>query len=333
MPTVAVIALGVLGLAVLTVGADQLVAGSSRLATMLRIAPVVIGVVVIGLGTSSPEFLVSGVAAVQGNAGIAIGNLVGSNLINLTLVLGIAALVTPIVVRSSVPVREAPLTFGASLIFGAFAVFGLGLVAGVVLGVLAAAALLLLVGLSRVDPRDPLPAEVTHFVDGEDLDGPATADSPPTDGSSRAWFREGIRTVLGLAATLAGAHLVVSNAETLAQRWGVPETVIGYTLVAIGTSLPELVTAVQAQRHGESDLLVGNLLGSNLFNSLIGGSIVGVAAATNGDAIRVPYPAIAAMVAITMLAWLLLYRGYRISRFEATLLIMVYAGTLPLLSG
>jgi cation:H+ antiporter len=310
-----VIGVALAGLVLLTVAADQLVLGAGRLAAMLRIAPVVVGVVVIGLGTSAPEFLVSGIASARGNSGIAIGNLVGSNIINLTLILGVAAMVAPIVVRSSVPAREAPAAIAATAVFGGLALLGLTLVAGIVLAVLGAAAMVLLIRLSRARPGDPLPGEVVEFLE-----------PPPR----RRWLLETIRAVLGLAGTLIGAHLVVANATTLAQRWGVSDAVIGFTLVALGTSLPELVTAIQAQRRRESDLLVGNLLGSNLFNSLIGGGIVGLFAASADPSIA--YPPIAAMIGVSLLAWLLLFRGQRVNRVEAAILIIAYLGTLPLLS-
>src|SRR5204862_7544615 len=130
--------------------------------------------------------------------------------------------------------------------------------------------------------------------------------------------REVLRAVLGLAATLLGAQVLVTNAATAAQRLGVPQTVVGFTLVALGTSLPELVTAIQAQRRRDADLLVGNLLGSNLFNSVAGGALVGLAS-RDGPA-RLGYPVLAAMAAISLLTWLVLYRGYRVSRVEAVAL-------------
>ncbi len=315
MSTVGVIGLGLLGLALLTLAADQLVRGAGRLASMLRIAPVVVGVVVIGLGTSAPEFLVSGIASAQGNPGIAVGNLVGSNIVNLTLVLGVAALVAPVVVCSSIPVREAPVTVLAMLAFAGFVLAGLGLRAGVVLAVLGVAAVVLLVRLARVRAGDPLRNEVAQFLE-----------PPPSHG----WAREILRALLGLAGTLAGAQLVVTQAATLAHRWGISDAVIGFTLVALGTSLPELVTAIQAQRHGESDLLIGNLLGSNLFNSLVGGAIVGLSA-TSSHTSSVGYPALAAMVGVGVLAWLLLVRGYRVNRVEGAILTAAYLATLPLL--
>lgn len=315
MATVAVIGMGLLGLALLTLAADQLVRGAGRLAGMLRIAPVVVGVVVIGLGTSAPEFLVSGAASARGNSGIAVGNLVGSNIVNLTLVLGVAALVAPVVVRSSVLVREAPVAVLAMVVFAGFALAGLGMLAGVVLAGLGVAATVLLVRLARVRPGDPLPGEVAQFLQP----------SP-----SYGWVREILRALLGLAGTLAGAQIVVSQAATLAHRWGMSDAVIGFTVVALGTSLPELVTAIQAQRRGESDLLIGNLLGSNLFNSLIGGSIVGLSAASSRTS-GVGYPALAAMVGVGVLAWLLLFRGHRVNRIEGAILGAAYLATLPLL--
>jgi cation:H+ antiporter len=316
MSTLLVVVLGLIGLALLTGGADQLVVGASRLATLLRVAPVIVGVVVIGLGTSAPEFVVSGTAAVRGNSGLALGNLVGSNILNVTLILGVVAIVSPVIVRSSVPAREAPLMVAGVAVFGAFALVGLKFVAGVLLAVLSIGALVLLVRLSRVPPDDPLPDDVAAFVEPAPLPG--------------RWWVEAQRTLLGLAATLGGAQLLVANATTLAHRWGVSDTVIGFSLVAVGTSLPELMTSVQAQRRGEGDLMVGNLLGSNLFNSLIGGAVVGLAA---GGTTIAPFgfAAVTAMVGAGVLAWLLLKRGSRISRPEAAVLLCAYALILPLL--
>lgn len=316
MATVTLAGLVLLGSATLMIGSDQLVAASAHLATMLRMTPVVVGVVVIGLGTSSPEFLISALASARGTTGIAMGNLIGSNIINLTLVLGAAALVAPVLVRSSVPVREAPLTVVAGAVFGGFALFGLNRAAGITLAVFGVTAVVALVRLSRVKPGDPLPGTLAELL------------TPPP---ARAWVREPVRAVLGLAGTLAGAHLVVTGAAGLATRWGLPEELVGFTLVALGTSLPELVTAVQAQRRGQADLLVGNLLGSNLFNSLIGGAVIGLAAGTS-PVHRVGYPLVATMVGVSVLAWFVLRRGYRVSRPEGFALIGVYVATLPLLA-
>jgi cation:H+ antiporter len=307
------IAGAVIGLVLLTFAADQLVVGAGRLATRWGVSPVVVGVVVIGLGTSAPEFVVSGLAAARGDAGLALGNLVGSNIINVTLILGVAGIVAPIAVHSSVPRREAPLTAGAVLILAVFALAGLGRAGGAVLGVAAVAAAVLLVRLSRTPAADPMAGEVEVFLDR--MPAPHTA-------------KEVVRAVAGLVGTLAGAQLLVVTAADAAGRLGVPPAVIGLTIVAFGTSLPELVTAIQAQRRHEGDLLVGNLLGSNLFNSLVGGAVVGLA--ERGAPARLGAPILAAMVATTLLAWLVLRRHHQVSRAEAGLLLVVYAMTLPL---
>ncbi len=308
--------LAVLGLGLLTVAADQLVLGAGRLATRLRVSPVVVGVVIIGLGTSAPEFLVSGIAAAHGQGGLALGSLVGSNIINLSLILGVAAPIAPVVVRLSVLRREAPLASAAVVVFAALVLLAwLGKVAGAALAVLFAVALFVLLRLARSAPTDPMPAEVVEYLDAPPVAHPG---------------RETARTLLGLAGTLLGAKVLVSNAAALATEFGVPATVVGFTLVALGTSLPELVTAIQAQRRGEADLLVGNLLGSNLFNSLAGGAIVGLAGPSNAP--RIGYPVLAAMVAVSLLAWLLLFRGYRVSRPEGALLLSAYALALPLVT-
>jgi cation:H+ antiporter len=140
-----------------------------------------------------------------------------------------------------------------------------------------------------------------------------------------------VRTLLGLAGTLAGAELLVVNASALAGRLGVPQVVIGFTVVALGTSLPELVTSVQAQRRGESDLLVGNLLGSNMFNALFGGGLVGLAARTPGAG-GAGVAVLVVMVLVSVLAWGLLVRGLRFTRPEAAILLTVYVLTVPLLA-
>jgi cation:H+ antiporter len=244
-----------------------------------------------------------------------VGNLVGSNIINVTLILGVAGLVAPVVVRSGVPRREAPLAVAGVVLLAACALLGLDRIAGTVLAGAGAAALIMLVRLSRPPAGDPMPEEVDTF-----LDQPARR--------SRLGV-ETARSVLGLLGTLGGAQLLVVNAAAGADRLGVPSTIVGFTVVALGTSLPELVTAVQAQRHGQGDLLVGNLLGSNLFNSVAGGAIVGLV--TWDTPVRVAYPAVAAMVVTSLAAWWVLYRKLRVSRPEAVLLLLVYLLTLPLI--
>jgi cation:H+ antiporter len=241
----------VVGLAVLTYASDQFVVGAARVARTLRLSPILIGAVVIGFGTSAPEMLVSGLAGAQGSLDIGVGNIIGSNVANLSLVLGIAALVTPIVVSSPVLKREAPISLAATMVFAVVVQGGLAGGEAAILSVVLIVGLGLIILGARLGD-DAMTAEVDEFL---------TADTTTT--------REVIRTLLGLGFTLGSAQVLVVSAVTIADQLGLEEGFVGLTIVAIGTSLPELATAIQAARKGETDLIVGNLLGSNLFNIVI----------------------------------------------------------------
>ncbi|HCT79051.1 MAG TPA: sodium:calcium antiporter [Micromonosporaceae bacterium] len=319
------------GLVLLTFAADHLVLGSSRLATRLRISPVVVGVVVIGLGTSAPEFLVSGVAAARGDTGIALGNITGSNILNLTMILGVAALVAKVAVTSTVIKREVPLAVAAVVLFGFLAWAGLNTATGIVLGLAGAGALLLLLRWARQGRNTELAKEVTSYTEDvpDEAAAPVAAIALRARWQPPAWF-EPVRALLGLAGVLAGAQLLVVNAATIATDLGVPQLIIGFTLVALGTSLPELVTTIAAQRRGETDLVVGNLFGSNLFNSLAGGAVVAFAAPA-GSGATASVTLVLTMILTGALAWALLRRGLALTRAEGLVLLAAYALTMPLL--
>ena len=306
----------VAGLALLAYASDQFVIGAARMATALRLSAVVIGAVVVGFGTSAPELLVSVLAAAQGQLDIGVGNVVGSNVANLSLVLGVAAVVTPIRVHGKVLRREAPIALAAVVLFAVLVRDGgLTRLDGVVLlGALVAALALVITSARGGDPE--LESEVAVFV---------TAGPPSTR-------REGTRTLLGLLGTLAGAQVLVASATTIAREVGLAEGFIGLTVVAIGTSLPELATAVQAARRAETDLIVGNLLGSNLFNSAAVGA--GMALAGPGTVTGGPLTglALALMVGVTALATLLMVTGRTVVRWEGALLLVGYLAALPLLA-
>ncbi|MEU4220472.1 calcium/sodium antiporter [Actinoplanes sp. NPDC026623] len=304
------------GLALLTWAADHLVVGSSRLAGRLRISPVVVGVVVIGLGTSTPEFLVSGLAAARGETGLAVGNIVGSNILNLSLLLGVAAVIAPVPVAASVIRREVPLAVAGVLLFALLVLAGLDARSAVVLAVACAAALWLLIRWARSGRPDQ---GLTVEAGGPGGDRPAPG----------RWWAEPVRALLGLAGVLLGAQLLVVSASSVAAALGVSPVVIGFTLVAIGTSLPELVTTVQAQRRGESDLVIGNLFGSNLFNSLAGGAVIGFA--DGGTAARGGPALVAVMVLGALLAGALIFGGRSLTRRHGVLLGLAYLATVPLL--
>lgn len=301
----------VVGLVLLAVASDQFVIGAARLSVLSRVSPVVVGVVVVGFGTSAPEALVSALAALDDEPAVAVGNVVGSNLVNLTLLLGIGALLTPIAVASGVVRREAPITVAATIAFAVAVQNGLGRVEGVVLiGILAAAVFAVLRGGASGDPLGP---EVEEFAEEHG------------NGRAPAMGREVTRTALGLIGTVAGAQLLLTGALDLADRAGLAAGLVGATIVAGGTSLPELVTVVQSARKGETDLIVGNLLGSNLVNALGVAGLAGVLGPGPLDAPELTTVATLAALATTALAWWVMVSGRRVSRAEGGMLVVVYA--------
>jgi cation:H+ antiporter len=304
------------GLALLTYAADQFVIGAARTAAALRLSAVVIGAVVIGFGTSAPEMLVSGLAAGRGSLDIAVGNIVGSNVANLTLVLGAAALVTPIVVRSPILKREAPLSLGVTLVFAVLVQSGISRTDAVLLGLLLVAALTIILVAART-ADEVMTGEVAEFL----TDGPISR------------RRELVRTGLGLVGTLAAAQLLVVSAIEIASGLGLSEGFIGLTVVAIGTSLPELATALQAARKGETDLIVGNLLGSNLFNSGGVAAVAGFAGPGPLDDPTIVGFATLLMVGVSLGATLFMITGKRVVRWEGALLLAAYVATIPFLAG
>jgi len=301
------------GLALLAKAADAFVLGAGRVALSLRIAPVIVGALVIGFGTSAPELLVSSLAAAQGSLEIAVGNVVGSNIANVTLVAGIAALVAPLAVASQTLRREAPIATAAVVLFAVLLQGGISRLEGAIL----LAALVLGAGLlvrSAVREDDPLATATEVRCRPEDV----------------ARGREVGRTALGLLGVVIGAQLVVTGARGIAAAAGLDEGFVGLTLVAIGTSLPEIVTAVQAVRQGQTDLVVGNLFGSNMFNSLAVGGTIGLVGPGPLDDAGLTIVAAGAMVAAAALAWVLMGTGHRLVRREAVVLLIAYAALLPL---
>jgi cation:H+ antiporter len=248
------------GLVILLLGGDFLVRGAVSLARRLAISPLVIGLTVVAFGTSAPELIVSVEAALNGVAGIAIGNVVGSNVANILLVLGLPAIILPIVCDTPSLIRDVAVMIGASVLFTAFCWSGtLASWQGVVLVALLAA---YLVNAYRNARRGDGPTGGEDDFDGIVM-------FPQTVAVFAAFI------VVGLAGLMFGSHLLVDGAVTVARVWGVSETVIGLTLVAVGTSLPELATTLVAaiRRHGS--IAVGNVVGSNLFNIL---GVMGVTA-------------------------------------------------------
>ena len=304
----------VLGLLLLTYASDQFVVGAARVAAALRISAIVIGAVIIGFGTSAPELVVSGLAASRGQVDLAVGNVIGSNIANLTLVLGVAALVAPIAVRSSTLKREAPLSLAAVVVFAILIQGGLGVVDGVILAVVLVGALAIIM-LSARRGDAVLTAEVKEYL---------TEGLPPLR-------RELIRTVLALIAVILAAQVLVVSATEIARTLGLAEGFVGVTIVAIGTSLPELATAVQAARRHETDLIIGNLLGSNLFNAGAVGSVVAFAGPSVALDPTLAGLAALLMVGIGLIAMIFMISGTRVARSEGIVLLVGYLVAVPFL--
>lgn len=302
------------GLALLAWAADQLVLGASRLAIALRVSAVLIGALVIGVGTSAPEILISALAAAEGSVSIAAGNIVGSNIANVALVIGVAALIAPLRVSSHALRRQAPLSAFAVIAFAIALQGGLTLLSGVLLLL---AVPLVLGWIIRSADRERAAAET---------------EAQAVTTSETSLRREVIRTVLALLGLAAGAQLVVTGAERITLEAGLDEGFVGLTLVAVGTSLPELVTAIQATRRRQPDLIVGNVLGSNVFNSLLAGGLIAVIAPG-----RLADPALTGLAAIAMVAtalvtWLFLATDRQLTRREGTLLLGGYLALLAVLA-
>jgi len=310
--------LGVVGgLVLLTYSADQFVIGAGRLAVRLRLSTVLIGAVVIGLGTSAPELVVSGLAAERGLVDLAVGNIVGSNTANLTLVLGIAAMVVPITVHSGTLQREAPISVLSVIGFAIVVQDGLTAFEGALLfGALVVAFGAIIVGTRTGD--DELSAEVEEFLDEHAPGG-------------RLW-PDVVRTLLGLLGTLVSAQILVESARSIAADLGLAEGFVGVTIVAVGTSLPELATSLQAARKNETDLIVGNLLGSNIFNSLaVGGTVALAGPSTVTDAALSGMGA-GMMVAVAVVAGWFMMTGREVVRWEGVVLLAAWVAFLPFLA-
>jgi cation:H+ antiporter len=309
----------VVGLVLLVVGSDQLVAGAARLSSRLGMSPVVVGVVIIGFGTSTPELLVSLLAAVEGAFDLGVGNIIGSNIANVLLVLGVAAIAGPVIVGRATVRREVPLSLAGVVAF-AWAVQGeLRRIDAVLL------ALLLVAALGVLLARGRSAADADGELEGE-LDG--------DDAARMRVGRELLRALGGLVATLAGAQAVVLGGSAIALAAGLSEAFIGLTIVAVGTSLPELAAAVQSVRRRATDLLVGNILGSNLFNALAVGPVVVWTGASLG---RIVSPDLAGRATLLMLAAVVavsvLLARRRIDRIAGIVLVLAYAASVAIMAG
>ena len=302
------------GFTLLVGGAEVLVRGAARLAAQFGIQPLIIGLTVVAFGTSAPETAVSVQAAYAGSGDLAIGNVLGSNIANVLLILGITALVAPLVVSRQLIRLDVPLMIGASLL-----VYGLALDGNLnrLNGALLFVCIIAYTAFQVIKGRQ----DTSNQADDEFSEEYGLHQQP------RPYARVVNLGLLlaGLALLVGGANLLVHGAVELARAFGLSELVIGLTVIAIGTSLPELATSLIAVLKGERDIAVGNIVGSNLFNLLC---VLGLTALVSPTAVPVASNALAfdfpVMIAVAIACLPIFFNGYRISRWEGALFVSYY---------
>lgn len=296
------------GLVLLLAGAELLVRGASRLALSLGISPLVIGLTVVAYGTSAPELAISIGATLDGQPDIALGNVIGSNIANVLLILGLSALIAPLVVARQLVWLDVPIMVGVSVLVLVLALDGqldrwLGF--ALLLGGVAYTALQVYLGRRES-------AAVTTLV-------PAPAGPP-----SPTW-RNALLVLAGLLLLVLGARWLVSSAVTIAEAFGISQLVIGLTVVAIGTSLPELATSLMAALRGEREMAVGNIIGSNIFNLLL---VLGATVALSPGGIAISAAAVnfdlPVMTAVAVACLPIFFTGHCIARWEGALFLGYY---------
>ena len=302
----------VLGLVVLVVGADVMVRGASRLAVSFGVSPLVVGLTVVAFGTSAPEMAVSVGSALAGSPDLAIGNVVGSNIANVLLILGISALITPLLVDEQIIRQEIPIMIGASALLVVMALDGnIGLLESIVLFALVIAYTVFLVIQSRRASK----AVQDEFETGI-----------PTSTWDSHWAVQIGLIAAGLVMLVVGADWLVDAAVAFARAFGVSDLVIGLTVVAVGTSMPEIATSIVAAMRGQRDIAVGNVVGSNVFNIL---AVLGAAGIASGVGLPVSEAArnfdLWVMLAVAFACLPIMITGREIARWEGVVFLAYYA--------
>jgi cation:H+ antiporter len=317
------IGLVALGLVLLVAGGELLLRGAVGLATLARVTPAVIGLTVVAAGTSVPELAVSMIAAIRGSEAVAVGNVVGSNIFNIAFILGVAALVRPLAITGNTIRLEYPVLAGVTLLYLALCNDGsLGRIDGMAFvgAYVAFTAYLVLLVRKQMNAAEKagIKAEVAEL----------TPDVAPAVGG---WMSLALVTA-GVGLLVAGAQATVTGAIELGRTWGMSERVIGLTIVAGGTGLPEVVTSLVASVRGRDDVAIGNVIGSNIFNVLI---VLGLSGLVRP--LGVPSEIIRSdnlwMLGVTLLLLPLIFTGRRIARWEGAVLLASYGLYLAFLLG
>ena len=296
----------------LTFGGDWLTAGAVTISTNLKINPVVVGLTVVSMATSMPEMMTSLLAA-KDSPGLALGNILGSNVANIGLILGVTALISPLVIQLRLIQREIPILLSVTGLFALFAIGGYARWEGIVLLVIVFTYLFYVVRWAKQESTT-VEAEFEQEAARE---------------GTHSTFVGGLLVLLGGGVLALGADVLIGSSVELAGRMGVSETLIGLTIVAIGTSLPELAASVAAARSGHSDICAGNIIGSNLFNLLLigGGVATIIPIPVNPALLLVEFPALVLMTAL--LLWIF-KSGHIVTRREGAFLLFLYVGVLSL---
>ncbi|MBH23108.1 MAG: hypothetical protein CMH57_01355 [Myxococcales bacterium] len=311
------------GLVVLYFGAEAMVKGASLMALNFGISPLIVGLTVVAFGTSAPEFVVSFIAVVQESQGISVGNIVGSNICNIALILGVSSIIAPLSVDAGSLRREYPIMLVAAILFYLFAYDGIiqhweggilfaGIVGFVAYNLVAARR------LSQLSRR----AEASEGDDNAEDDAPDIAVELPEEEESSTG-RNILYLLGGIVGLAIGAQLMVEGASGIAKDMGIPELIIGITIVAFGTSLPELATCAVAAARGESDISIGNVVGSNIFNILfiMGGVPMVFEIPVDPTAILIDFPI---MLGVMLIAFPIMRHHYRIDRPKGVFLLLIY---------
>lgn len=303
----------IIGLIVLIWSADRFIDGASGVAGHFGMPPLLIGILIVGFGTSAPELIVSAIAASQNNPGLALGNAFGSNIANIALILGVTTVAVPISVKSSILRKELPVLFAATGLV-AFLIWDLDISA--LDGAIMLVVFLCVMGWSTIEGMksnsDALADEFTQEFE----------EKKRSLGASFAWL------IGGLVLLLVSSRAMVWGAVEIASALGVSDLVIGLTIVAVGTSLPELASSIAAAKKGEHDIVLGNIIGSNMFNTL---AVVGIAAVihpfqTISDILTRDLPVVGGLTVALFLVCFRRGGEGRVTRIEGALLILAFAG-------
>lgn len=306
----------VAGLTLLVLGAELLVRGASKIALMAKISPLAVGLTVVAYGTSAPEMAVSVKAALAGQPDLAVGNVVGSNIFNVLFILGVSALIAPLVVAQKLIRIDVPVMIGVSVLLFTLSLDGLlSRLDGVFLLAGVAAYTIFAIQSSRKE-NQAVKKEYEEAFDG----------SKAKKAAPGIFFRNILMVLAGLGLLVLGARWLVESAVSTARHFGISELVIGLTLVAAGTSLPEVATSIMATLKGERDIAIGNVVGSNIFNIL---GILGVTSIIPQNGVTVS-PAVLdfdlpVMIAAALACLPLFVTGHRIDRWEGGIFFFYYA--------